>query len=60
MRAVLIGLLVVGCFREAPPCDQVSYDALADTCAPDGLTVEQCAARLHERTAFCTKRIEAE
>jgi hypothetical protein len=48
------------CFREAPPCDQASYDALADTCEPDGLTVAQCAERLRERTAVCTKRIRAE
>jgi len=60
MRSVLFSLLVASCFREAPPCDDPGYDAVAETCEPDGLTAEQCAARLREHTAFCKRRIDAE
>ena len=60
MRIVLIGLLLVGCWREAPPCDTAGYDAVADTCDRDDLTVADCAARLRDHTAQCKRRIEAE
>lgn len=60
MRAALAALVLVGCWREAPPCDQPGYDAVAETCRRDRITVAQCAERLREHTSRCTQKIEAE
>ncbi len=60
MRAVLLAVLAVGCWREAPPCDQAGFDAVAETCVRDGLTMAECAERTREHREACARRIEAE
>lgn len=57
---LLAALLLTACFREAPPCDQPGFDAVAETCVRDHVSMPDCAKRLDEHEAFCKRKVEAE
>jgi hypothetical protein len=53
MRALLVlGLVAVACFREAPPCDQASLDRIVSTCPSEA----ECMRLLDERRELCAAR----
>jgi hypothetical protein len=60
VAALLAILCATGCFREAAPCDQSGFDAVAETCVTDRLDGAACNERLIGHEQRCAKRIEAE
>ncbi len=52
MRTMVIAVLLVGCFREAPPCDQATLDRIVRECPGE----DECIRQLDEREAICAER----
>jgi hypothetical protein len=55
MKPVLLALLAVSCFREAPPCDPATLERIKATCT----SLEDCNAKLDEREGVCEERMKA-
>jgi hypothetical protein len=53
MKRLLLALLAVSCFREAPPCDAATLDRIKRTCT----TIEECDRQLDERESVCEERM---
>jgi hypothetical protein len=60
VAALLAILCATACFREAAPCDQAGFDAVAETCVTDRLDATACNERLLGHEQRCKARIEAE
>jgi len=50
---VLLALLAVACFREAKPCDDASYNKVAETCT----SRDDCLEQLDKLDELCGARI---
>lgn len=53
LRLALCLLVVTGCFRESPPCDQATRARIKATCTSEA----DCLRQLEERAAVCEERM---